>query len=272
MATKNKLDPKIEDALSQLMTPERQEELKTYFESIPPVFQQFLFRFIDVRDSVIINFIADDEKFAKKIADKVRGDVAETYTQLERVLNEILLGQKTISDNIVAINTRLSDAEEKVKIEEERIEKLEVWKEKADVWAVKKKQRIDDLRNDFDNQKKEIEELAKIKPTLDTIQKSIKWWKPWKIIIIAIVIILFFMLLNIVSHKTGIVDLWNDKQGNVEQVFKDMKAGHIDPTVRSVGAEVRTNEDIKQDQDKILLDIKKRNDDYEKKFGHKLIN
>ena len=164
----DKKKAEIEDAIKQLMTPERQEELTKFFASVPPVFQQFFLRFLDVRDSVIINFIQDDEVLAGKIADKVYGHFGQTFETYSLALEKIGKGQELIL-------ARLERAELAVKEEKKRIATLEL---RAD----DKKKRIEQLERQMrflqeDNIENVAKEIQKITPLLLWFKKAFKWWK-----------------------------------------------------------------------------------------------
>lgn len=166
MTDKNKED--LDNAIKQLMTPERQEELKQFFETVPPVFQQFFFRFLDVRDSVIINFIQDDEKLAGNIATKVYGMFAQTFETYSKALEDIGKGQALILQ-------RLDDAELAVMEEKKRILQLE--KRDDD-----KKMRVERLEREMRflqvaNIENVVIEINRITPLLIWFKKAFKWYK-----------------------------------------------------------------------------------------------
>jgi hypothetical protein len=173
-------------------------DVKKELDKAPPspAFQQFLIRYLDLRDSVIINFISDNDKFADKIANKVYDQFAETFKPFQISLEKI-------ENGILKINERLNVAEERVNIEEKRIEEHEIR-------LNKKREAIKELRTDFEKYKEDVVILAEIKPTLLTLQKAFGWWNRknwWKIAGIVFGIILVFSLLVVgitfYMHRVG---------------------------------------------------------------------
>jgi hypothetical protein len=161
------------------------------------------------------------EELANTIAGKVRADVAETYVQLAAVLKNIEAGQVAIAEDITEIKKRLTINENNVELEKKEIEIINLRLDQ-------KKKDITKLREDYESNKKNLEDIAKHKPTLETIQKIFVFWswkKNWlKIIgaiigVIAIIFVLFWLFLSIMQYR-GIVTDKSSKTG-VQQIKVD---------------------------------------------------
>jgi hypothetical protein len=61
------------------------------------------------------------------------------------------------------------------------------------------------LEAKFKKQEQIIAEVAAIKPTLETIQKTIRWWTWWKVVILAVVIVIIFVCGSLLVHRIGLV-------------------------------------------------------------------
>jgi hypothetical protein len=173
-------------------------------------------------DERILRTLQSDE-LANKVAEKVRADVAETYIQLAASL-------KNIEASIDSINNKLA--------EDEKIIKLEV--ERLDLRIDKKRDAIKELRDDYEKNKDHLEYVARVRPTLETIQKVFTFWswkKNWlKIISIIIGIILLFssVVIGIYSfmRKSGWLSQGNTS--GIEKILTDIKTGNISPETRSI--------------------------------------
>ena len=174
-------------------------------------------------DQKILKTLQSDE-FANKVAEKVRADVAETYLQLAPSL-------ANIEGSITSINTRLNNIETNNNLAVQRL----------DGRADANRDAVNSLRNDYEIYKEHLEYLARVKPTLQTIQKVFKFWtwKENKVKIIGVIVgffviilALFWIFLSIMKFK-GFVTL-NVKHSGLEQVWADIKTGNISNDVRSI--------------------------------------
>ena len=266
---KKKID--LNNEIDRLLSPEVRDELSKAPPS--PAFQQFLIRYLDVRDSVIINFISDNDEFAGKIADKVRGHVAESYEQLAAVLLRIEKGQ-------IDIINRLDIAEEKVKNEEIVL----VNHEKR---LQEKKERIRRLEEKYEEQRVLIEfvtkmepvliSVSKLEPALRRVDKAFKWWK---IVLYILAVGLLVFLAVAYSHKAGMLGfLKSDKHSYGTQMTIDEQMKILNAPTRAIHLkdltgyakdkkDSITDSGIQQDENEIEAGIKKRNEAYFKKYGH----
>jgi hypothetical protein len=173
-------------------------------------------------DERILKTLQGDE-LANKVAKKVRVDVANAYIQLAATL-------EGIKDSIVSINERLSQVEETVELEVERL----------DLRIDKKREAIKELRDDYEKNKDHLEYVAKVRPTLETMQKVFVFWtwrKNWlKIISVCIGLILLFSAIVIgiysVMRKSGWLS--QDKTSGIERVWADIKTGNVSPQTRTI--------------------------------------
>jgi hypothetical protein len=156
----------------------------------------------DMIDQKILKTLQSDE-LANKVSEKVRADVAETYIQLAASL-------KGIEESISSINDRLDKEDKKIILEVERL----------DLRIDFKRDQIKDLRDDFEENKKELAEIALHKPTLETIQSIFKFftWKENKLRIIAIIIGIFLLFSSMVigiyfiMRKSGWITAYSNKR------------------------------------------------------------
>jgi hypothetical protein len=182
----------------------------------------------DMMDEKIMKTLQSDE-LANKVAEKVRADVAETYLQLAASF-------QGIEGSISSINTRLNEEDEKIKLEIARL----------DLRTDANKDAVKDLRTDYEIYKEHLEYLAKVKPTLETIQNVFRFWT-WKenkkkiigasIGIVIGIFVLFWIFLSIMKFK-GFVSLndSNKKHSGLEQVMLDIKTGNVSNDVRAAKA------------------------------------
>ena len=198
----------------------------------------------DMIDQKILKTLQSDE-LANKVAEKVRADVAETYIQLAASL-------KGIEGSIKSVNERLDREDKKIILEVERL----------DLRIDLKRNQIKDLRDDFEESQRELEEIAKHKPTLETIQRFFKFftWKENKLRIIAIVIgiLLLFssMVIGIyfIMRKSGWITAYSNKLSqNKEQYDEAIKI--LNAPTRAIHIEKLTDAQI----DSIQADILKYN-------------
>jgi methyl-accepting chemotaxis protein len=97
------------------MTPESAKEL----ESITPVFQQFLIRYLDLRDSVIITELKDylsKGNLTERIANKVYDKLAEVIVPINNKLENLENGQKDIQKSIDDLQTSIDNHELRIRI------------------------------------------------------------------------------------------------------------------------------------------------------------
>jgi len=168
------------------MTPESAKEL----ESISPTFQQFLIRYLDLRDSIILTdlkkemkkiYLEDNKSLCKNVTDAVSQNLAETLAPLWNKLGEIddrlanieegqndIAGDiSTMKGDISNIRDRLGVVEDKVETDEERIGAIE---KRLDC----KKQRIEEIEDKIallqpDLIKDFIKKIAGLEPQLTKI-------------------------------------------------------------------------------------------------------
>ena len=166
-----------------------------------------------------------DEKVVKTFCDAI----AEHYKPIMRVLNDIQDSQKDISKEIAEIHRRLDVGEEKIRREEIMLNDHEKRLQT-------KRKRIEELENKFAEQKRVIETLALVEPTLKRLQAFFMWWTWWKVVIAILTVIALFVALfigtNFYMHKHGYVTY--EKTCHMDQIWADIKTGNISNDVRSV--------------------------------------
>jgi hypothetical protein len=111
---------------------------------------------------------------ANQVADAVYGKISGTFVEFMKNLE---IGQK-------GIFTKIEDHEIRLNVKKEQIQLLEA---------------------KFKKQEQIIAEVAAIKPTLETIQKTIRWWTWWKVVILAVVIVIIFVCGSLLVHRIGLV-------------------------------------------------------------------
>jgi tetrahydromethanopterin S-methyltransferase subunit G len=133
MTAKKSDKPKVDlkDEINRLMTPDAAKELS----GLSPTFQQFLIRWIDLRDFAIVDemkgifqeiYIKDNEEMCKNVSSYVCKQVAETISPIWLILEELGKGQKEIINTLDEIGKRLDKIENRVyEIDEKRFRKLE---------------------------------------------------------------------------------------------------------------------------------------------------
>jgi hypothetical protein len=179
-------------------------------------------------------------KFANVIADIVFEKTAATFTDFMENIKQGIQGMAVSVSNIEQWKE-----DEKVKIEEifKRLDK--------------KKEDIATLRIDFETNKKELEEIAKHKPTLQTLQNAFNFWK-WKNwykiagIIAGIIVIFFFIFIGFLAYMKwrGYVTQNTKPKTVMEQIWSDIKTGNISSNTRSI----HYNKLSKQQEDSIHVD------------------
>jgi hypothetical protein len=239
---------------------------------------KLLVRILDAHEKCI------DEK-NEEFRGKLIGDVNEVIgKQWIRVLDEKLLAQskqlnavmERIASDLNDVKGQLNTIDDRVSAEERRLNTLEAWQGKAEEWAERKKKRIEILEDRvdvLDPNSKFTSEILEMKPYIMKWGRFLEWWSWknwWKIVLVVIAITIIFIGVNIFMHDTGMVTLW-DKQSNVDKIEMDIKTGHVDPRVRDIKQYEMTDEERTRKQDNIAEDIKRRTDEYEKKYGHKLV-
>ena len=117
---KPKLD--LKDEINRLMTPDAAKEL----QGLSPTFQQFLIRWIDLRDFALMDEVKvfiqdlykkDNEQMCKNIAEIV---VAQNKRMFDTLNKQTLLLEK-IGQDIIEIKTRLDEHEKRIRILEARL-------------------------------------------------------------------------------------------------------------------------------------------------------
>jgi uncharacterized phage infection (PIP) family protein YhgE len=187
-----------------------------------------------------------DDSEIKRIADKVCEETALTFAEFMSNIKEGLTG---IASDVSSINERLTRNEEKISLEATQINEisdyLKVRKEIIDNHEErlnKGKDLIKEIRTDFDEYKQNSERIAKIIPTLETIQKTYNsWtWKSHKLKIIGIIFGILFILacfiagINLIQHakKWGVTFQDGNKNTKLEQIYDNIQEGKVNETVR----------------------------------------
>jgi hypothetical protein len=175
----------------------------------------------DMMDEKIMKTLQSD-KLTDTIADKV-------YDKLAEFNQPVLLKLEELINGIEEIKTQ---------------NKLEI--ARLDLRADANRDAVKDLRTDYEIYKEHLEYLAKVKPTLETIQNVFRFWT-WKenkkkiigasIGIVIGIFILFWIFLSIMKFK-GFVSLndSNKKHSGLEQVMLDIKTGNVSNDVRAAKA------------------------------------
>jgi hypothetical protein len=169
-----------------------------------------------------------DENVIKKFVSAI----AEHYDPIMNGISSLSLGMEQIGNDIATINERLTTIEEKNKLEVERL----------DGRADANRDAVKDLRTDYEIYKEHLEYLAKVKPTLETIQKVWRFWiwkENWLKIIgaiiggIVIIFALFWIFLSIMKVKGVITKNENTKSGyNPEEIYAKMRTVGLSPITR----------------------------------------
>ena len=174
--------------------------------------------------STIGRMLSLQDDFIESILKSIHG----TVVNIEKVL-------LTIDGRLNSIETRLTQAEEKVSIEEKRIEEHEIR-------LNKKRDDIKEINDRFEEYKEHMEYLAKVKPTLETIQKVWRFWtwkENWKKIIgailagLVVVFVLFWMFLSLMKFKGFVNFNEPNKITDMGKIEADIKTGHISPITRA---------------------------------------
>jgi hypothetical protein len=190
--------------------------------------------------------------FADKIADKVYDKISYTFKQF---MENIELGQKNFTADVQKWR---EEETKKMKVVEERLEK-----KKVEIEGIKLEMNI--IRKMV--QPEAVEEIGKavvvmnkIKPSLDLVAKIIEWWldkkNRWKIFLIAIGIILFFVIINVVTHWTGLVSVLGGRQGNIDKWGKNIKEQQTKDKGMTVRTYSITDKEIDSMQNQMLKTIK----------------
>jgi uncharacterized coiled-coil protein SlyX len=215
----NKEEPTFDKQLEKY-SEENQNEDDPIFSH---AYQEFLVKLLKTRDKAIISevieFVADNETFAEKVANKVRGDIADSYIALERILSEIKTGQVVILKNISQINDRLSIAEERVNIQEQRIEDHEKR-------LAVKRLRIEKLEVQMsflqpDSIKSYTDEIRKVKPILNKVVKMFSWWR---IAIYVLIVAILASLMVLILHKNGYLSIFKSDRTVKNEWVDKLKA------------------------------------------------
>jgi hypothetical protein len=207
-------------------------------------------------DEKILKTLQSDE-FANKVAEKVRADVAETYIQLAASL-------KGIEGSIASINERLNKEEKKIEFEVKRL----------DLRINNKRDKIQELRDDYEKNKKHLQYLADIKPTLETIQKIFKFWtwKENKLKIIGTIagffIIIFGLFWIFLSITKGFIGMNEPKKiTGIDSIEYNIKTGNVSPITRGATihyTDAQRDSVINVNQHNIQMSIDKRDEEYKK--------
>jgi hypothetical protein len=184
---------------------------------------------------------------------------------IEGILVDIQKTLVGINKRLDIIEQRLTFAEEKVTAEGKRIETLETRMDK-------KGEDIKTLRDDYEKNKEHLEYVAKVKPTLESLQNMFKFWtwkNWWKIALIFLAVISLFVALfigvNFYMHRNGYVTENKDSKHSYNNKMT------IEEQMRIINAPTRAATDIKkwtaaqrdsiitEDQKGILMMIEKNN-------------
>jgi hypothetical protein len=183
-----------------------------------PFDHKLLCSIMDLQASHVNDILS--EKYTEKIAE-FYGPIMESLKKLD-----------SIALDITDIKERLTAAEEKVNLEEQKIAEHEIR-------LNKKREVIKNLRDDFEQYKEDVKILAEVKPTLITIQNTFNWWK-WKkhwlrniLIITGLILIFSGIVIGIYSimRKSGWLSQSKPKTA-IEQIWEDIETGNVSPTVR----------------------------------------
>lgn len=166
----------------------------------------------DHMDSIMDNV---DEKILKTLQSEVlTNTIADrVYDKLAEFNTPILLKLETLINGIEEIK---------------RHNELEI--ARLDLRADANRDAVIGLRTDYEIYKEHLEYLAKIKPTLETLQKAFRFWtwkKNWvKIIgtiigIVVTIFVLFWMFLSVMKYK-GIVTEFMKPKTEMQQVEADV--------------------------------------------------
>ena len=181
-------------------------------------------------DQKILKTLQSDE-LNNTIADKIYDKISTVFSDFMENISE---GQKGIASDITKINLKLNEIETNNNLAIRRL----------DGRADANRDAVNSLRTDYEIYKEHLEYLAKVKPTLQTIQKVFKFWtwkENWlKIISIivgffVIIFALFWIFLSIMKLKVFVsLNDSGKKHSGLEQVWADIKTGHISNEVRAV--------------------------------------
>jgi hypothetical protein len=163
------------------------------------------------------------EKSIKLIIDGFYERIAKQFADF---MNNIETGQKGIATSLSQI---------------EKSNRLEI--EKLNLRADANRDAVKALRDEYEINKKHLEYLATVKPTLETIQKVFKFWTwkgNWKKIIgviagtLIVIFFLFWVFLSIMKFKGFVSSNESTKITGIKKIEYDIKNGHISPNVRAI--------------------------------------
>jgi len=186
------------------------------------------------------NKIPINDSNADLIADKLYNKIAGTFNGfMQNIESGIANDITTIKEKLITAEKK---AEEALKIAKEK----ELEAERLDLRADANRDAVKDLRTDYETYKEHLECVAKVRPTLETIQKVFKFWtwKENKLKIIGaigvtfiIIFVLFWVFLSIMKFK-GFISLNGNSQkhSSLEQVILDIKTGNVSNDVRAAKA------------------------------------
>lgn len=190
--------------------------------------------------------------FGDKVADKVYNKIADTFKQF---MENIELGQKNFAADVQKWR---EEETKKMKVVEERLEK-----KKVEIDGIKLEMNI--IRKMVQPEavaeiEKAVNVMKDIKPSLDMVAKIIKWWMDkknrWKIFLIAIAIIFFFVIINVVTHWTGLVSVLGGRQGGIDKWGKNIREQQTKDKGMTVRTYRMTDKEIYSMQSQILKTIK----------------
>jgi hypothetical protein len=191
---KNQRKEELDKAIMQLMTPERQEELKEFFKNVPPVFQRFFFRFLDVRDSVIINFIQDDEKLAGNIADKVYDQFAKTFKTYSETLERLCIGQDRIIQRLEKAEAEVTEGKKQIAEHQRRLDEKKLAIQNINLRLnMIKPESIKAVSNLIIDVEPRLVEIAEALPE---IRRVANWFKAWKVAAAVVLIMAVWFLIH----------------------------------------------------------------------------
>jgi len=211
------------------ISPELLKALKSTQSDIPPIGLEHITMTEEEKNNMSFN--ESDQQFIvklmKRVADNIKGEQANSIAAQNYLIHTIL---------------------EIVNIEQKKV--------------LEHEEAIGELRTDFETNKKKLEEIAKHKPTLQSIQNVLNFWtrKNWLKIIglvlgILFVLSLMFAGINAFMHIKkiwGVTFVDGSNHTKLEQIYDNIREGKVNPTVRGGNDYEMTEAEIDSSQAGIL--------------------
>jgi hypothetical protein len=120
----------LQDEIRRLMNPGAAKELA----GLSPTFQQFLIRWVDLRDMAILDetkdfiqdlYEKDNEAMCRNVTNVVAGQLAETLAPFAETLERVERNIQIISSDVSVIKSDILDIKKRLKLDEDMLIALE---------------------------------------------------------------------------------------------------------------------------------------------------